>query len=181
MAEASGPQWCVRYPGSRSIDDLDPAWRGRVWAFVSALQKGGARVEVQATLRPPERAYLMHWCWMIANLSQAPAAVPPLAAVPIDWTHGGDSKAARAAAVAMVDGFELQFLPSLTSRHIAGRAIDMSIVWDGRLSLRDFDGNSHYILTDPHDGTNPELVKIGASFGVIKLATDRPHWSDDGR
>ena len=180
MAEASGPQWCNRFPGSNAIDDLDPNWRGRVWAFVSAMQNGGARVDVQATLRPPERAYLMHWCWMIANLAQAPAAVPPLAGLAIDWTHGGDIKAARAAATAIVDGFALQVLPSLTSRHTVGRAIDMSIAWTDRLSLRDFDGNLHYILTSPRDGTNPELAKVGASFGVIKLVGDRPHWSDDG-
>ncbi len=179
MPEFSGPQWCMRFPGSRLIDDLDPAWRSRVWAFVSVLQQGGAHVEVQATLRPPERAYLMHWCWMIAHLSQAPAAVPPMEGVPVDWTHGGDGKAARAAA--MVEAFELQFLPSLSSRHIVGRAIDMSIVWDGRLSVRDFDGNPHYILTEPRDGSNPELINVGASFGVIKLATNQPHWSDDGR
>lgn len=181
MTEVSGPQWCARFPGSRSIDDLDPDWRGDVWAFVSALQKGGARIDVQATLRPPERAYLMHWCWMIANLAQAPAAVPPMAGVAIDWTHGGDSRAARAAAAAMADGFELQFLPSLASRHTVGRAVDMTITWEGRLSVRDFDGNMHYILTNPRDGTHPELAKIGATFGVIKLVTDRPHWSDDGR
>ena len=180
MAEFSGPQWCTRFPGSKSIDDLDPVWRGRLGAFLSALQKGGASIDVSATLRPPERAYLMHWCWMITNLSQSPAAVPPLADLAIDWTHGGDSRAARAAAEAMVQGYELQFLPSLTSRHIEGRAVDMTIAWNGRLAIRDFDGNVHYILTAPHDGSNPELVKIGASFGVIKLVSDGPHWSDDG-
>lgn len=180
MAEFSGPQWCARFPGSKSLEDLDPAWRGKARAFVSAMERGGAVVSIEATLRPRERAYLMHWCWMIANLSQAPAAVPPIAGVGIDWTHGGDGKAARAAAAAMVDKYDLQVLPSLTSRHTAGRAVDMSITWSGRLSIRDYDGNVHYILTRPFDGTNPELVKVGASFGVVKLANDRPHWSDDG-
>jgi hypothetical protein len=180
MAEFSGPQWCKRFPGSASIDDLDPEWRGSVWAFLSAMQKGGATIEVSATLRPPERAYLMHWCWMITNLAQAPAAVPPMPGLVIDWTHGGDRNAARAAAEAMVKAYELQFLPSLTSRHTAGRAVDMTITWNDRLNVRDYDGNSHYILTEPRDGTNPELVKIGASFGVIKLLSDRPHWSDNG-
>jgi hypothetical protein len=181
MAEFSGPQWCERFPGSHSLDDLEPEWRGRVWAFVSAAQKGGATVAVTATYRPPERAYLMHWCWMITNLSQAPAAIPPLAGVNIDWTHGGDSRSARAAAAAMVKTYGLEYAPSLNSRHVARRAVDMTISWEERLSIRDFDGNVHYILTEPRDGTNRELVKIGKSFGVIKLETDRPHWSDDGR
>ena len=56
----------------------------------------------------------------------------------------------------------------------------MSISWSGRLSVRDFDGTVHYVMSEPRDGTNPELAKIGASFGVIKLVSDRPHWSDDG-
>jgi len=180
MAEFSGPQWCTRYPGSKSVDDLEPEWRGRVAAFLSAVQKGGASIDVSATYRPPERAYLMHWCWMIANLSQSPAAVPPLAGVAIDWTHGGDKTAARAAAEAMVAHYGLQFLPSLTSRHIERRAIDMAITWSGRLGVRDFDGNVHYILTRPFDGSNPELIKVAASFGVIKLLSDPPHWSNDG-
>ncbi len=98
--EVSGPQWCSRFPGSASPDDLHPDWRGRVWAFISALERAGAEVKVSATWRPPERAYLMHWCWMIANLSQAPAAIPPMKGVDIDWTHHGDSRAARSAATA---------------------------------------------------------------------------------
>jgi hypothetical protein len=180
MAEFSGPEWCARFPGSRSIADLHPDWRGKVLAFISALERGGARVDVQATLRPPERAYLMHWCWMIANLSQSPVAVPAMDGLGIDWTHDGNARRARAAAEAMIEQFELQFLPSLKSRHIFGRAIDMTIAWDGGLSVRDFDGNLHYVLSEPRNGTNPELAKIGATYGVIKLATDPPHWSDDG-
>jgi hypothetical protein len=181
MAEFSGPEWCARFSGSQSIEDLHPDWRGKVMAFVSALQRAGAVIGVQATLRPPERAYLMHWCWMIANLSQAPVAVPAMDGVAIDWTHGGDTRGAKAAAGAMVERFDLQFLPSLKSRHIFGRAIDMTIAWQGRLSVRDYDGIVHYVLTEPRDGTNPELAKIGATFGVVKLSTDPPHWSDDGR
>jgi hypothetical protein len=180
MAEASGRHWCERFPGSQSPEDLTPDWRGRVYAFLSALQRAGASVNITATYRPPERAYLMHWCWMIANLSQAPGAVPPMAGVDIDWTHHGDSRAARAAADAMVEAFDLEYAPSLNSRHTLRRAIDMTICWHDRLSIRDFDGNLHYILGEPQDGTNAELIKIGASFGVIKLISDRPHWSDDG-
>jgi D-alanyl-D-alanine dipeptidase len=181
MIERSGSQWCARYPVSRSVDDLDPGWRSQVWQFIAALEKGGASVDITATLRPPERAYLMYWSWMIANLSQAPAAVPPLASVGIDWTHQGDIRAAKSAAVAMVDGYGLEAAPSLESRHVTGRAIDMTIAWNARLCVRDFQGNAHYILTGPHNGSNPELIKVGASYGVIKQAVDHPHWSFDGR
>ena len=180
MAEISGPQWCARFPGSKSPDDLTPEWRGRVWAFISALQKASATVDITATYRPPERAYLMHWCWMIANLSQSPAAVPPMAGVDIDWTHHGDISAARAAARAMVATYGLEVLPVIDSRHTHRRAIDMTIGWHGMLTIRDFDANLHHIGSSPHDGTNHELASVGASFGVFKLASDAPHWSDDG-
>jgi len=155
-------------------------FRGKVMAFISAMEKGGAKVQATATWRPAERAYLMHWCWMIANLSQAPAAVPPMAGVDIDWTHRGDGAAARAGARAMVKAYDLEVLPSLDSRHVQRRAIDMTISWNGMLSVRDFDGNMHHISSSPRDGDNRELGQVGASFGVIKRAGDPPHWSDDG-
>jgi hypothetical protein len=180
MAEVSGPKWCLQYPGSKSPDDLEPVWRSMAWAFIVALQQGGASVAVTATRRPPERAYLMYWSWMIANLSQAPAAVPPLEGLAIDWTHGGNGRAARSAAAAMVKAFGLEAMPSLQSRHIRGRAIDMSIGWQGTLSLHDFKGHVHHITVPPRDGGNQELAGIGASFGLCKKPGDTTHWSDDG-
>jgi len=178
MAEASGPQWCARFPGSHSPEDLVEGFRGRVMAFISAMEKGGATVVVDATYRPPERAYLMHWCWMIANLSQSPAAVPHMAGVDIDWTHGGDILAARAAARAMVKGYDIEVKPALDSLHCHRRAIDMAIRWSGMLSIRDFDGNMHRVSSMPCDGTNRELGQVGASFGVYKRVNDPPHWDD---
>jgi hypothetical protein len=38
----------------------------------------------------------------------------------------------------------------------------------------------HSITGGPRDGSNPELIKVGATFGVMKLVSDPPHWSDDG-
>ena len=178
--EPSGPQWCMRFPGSSSPDTLVDGFRGRAWAFISAMQKGGAKVNVTATYRPPERAYLMHWCWLIARQGVDPDSVPAMAGVAIDWTHGGDGGAARSAAQAMVGGYGLQYQPSLTSRHCQGRAVDMDIGWQGALAIRDFDGNMHQIVAPPHSGLNPQLIAVGASFGVIKLVSDPPHWSDDG-
>ena len=40
------------------------------------------------------------------------------------------------------------------------------------------------IASGPRDGMNPELAKVGASYGVIKFyggAVDRPHWSTNGK
>jgi hypothetical protein len=178
--EPSGPQWCERYPGSNSPDSLVPGFAGRVWAFISAMRRGGAHVVVDATYRPLERAYLMHWCWMIANEGQDPGRVPAMPGVAIDWTHDGNAAQACAAARAMAKAYDLQHEPSLTSRHIQRRAIDMTIGWDDALSIYDFVGNLEHIASVPRSGMNPQLIAVGASFGIIKLLSDPPHWSNDG-
>lgn len=181
MSEPSGPQWCARFPGSKSLDDLIPDFRDAVRAFVSQIADGGASVAISATFRPPERAYLMHWCWMIAREGADPSSVPSMAGVAIDWTHNADAASARAAAEQMVEAYAIRFQPSLASRHTERRAVDMSVAWNGTLTLTDFNGQRRAIASSPRDGTNVDLAVIGKTFGVIKLVTDPPHWSDDGR
>ena len=180
MSEPSGPQWCARFPTSVSPDDLLPNFRDRVLAFLSAMKHGGATVSVSATWRPPQRAYLMHWCCMVADSGQDPSAVPHMSGVAIDWSHSGDIDEARAAAAAMKKGYDIKFPAALVSRHTQRRAIDMTISWHGALTIRDFNGQERVITMPPRSGSNQVLVDVGRSFGVIKLMTDPPHWSDDG-
>ena len=180
MSEPSGPQWCSRFPTSVSPDDLVRDFRDSVLAFLSQIRRGGAEVSISATYRPPERAYLMHWSWMIAKEEHDPRHVPHRDGVDIAWMHADGLGASREAATKMVSHYGLRYRPSLHSRHTEGRAIDMNIAWHGTLIVRDFDANLHRISSSPHDGTNTELAKVGKSFGVIKLASDAPHWSDDG-
>lgn len=180
MSEPSGPQWCCRYPTSKFIGDLLPDFRECVGRFLQALKDAGATVTVNATYRPSERAWLMHWCCMIGGGGQDPAHVPALSGIDIDWAHGDDFATAKAAAKAMMAEYGIVYPAALESRHTQRRAIDMTISWNGTLSIRDFDGNMHNIASIPCGGTNPELARVGASFGVVKLATDPPHWSQDG-
>ena len=180
MSEPSGPQWCPRFPASQSLDDLLPDFGDAAHAFISAMQKGGASVAIADTYRPPERAYLMHWCCMIGMSGQDPAAVPPMAGVDIDWSCGHNLAAAKTAAKQMMAGYQIQFPAALESRHTQRRAVDMTIGWQGTLNITDFDGAAHAIASSPRNGSNPELIAVGATFGVIKLASDPPHWSDDG-
>jgi hypothetical protein len=181
MAEVSGPAWCARFPTSAKLEDLLPAFGDGCRAFISAMKKGGATVSIGATYRPSERAYLMHWCCMIGQSGQDPASVPAMPGVDIDWTHRGNHAAAKAAAQAMMAKYEIQFPAALVSRHTQRRAIDMTISWSGTLTITDFDGVTRKISTGPRNGSNPQLIEAGKSFGVIKLPSDPPHWSDDGR
>src|SRR3978361_697582 len=105
MSELSGPQWCARFPTSVSPNDLLPEFRDRVLAFVSAMHRAGATVNIAATYRTPERAHLMHWCCKVADSGQDPGHVPAMPGVAINWNHGGDASGARAAAAAMKKGY----------------------------------------------------------------------------
>jgi hypothetical protein len=131
----------------------------------------------------------MHWCCKIAGYNDpktgqhvivAPGEATPMNGVAVDWTHGGNTPAARAAAEKMVSTYAIRYPAALTSRHTQRRAVDMTIGWTGTLKVRDFDGVLHKIDSEPRNGTNGELVAVGKTFGVIKLVSDPPHWSDDG-
>jgi hypothetical protein len=187
MTTPSGAQWCAQFPGSKSLDDLAPPFGASVKAFIAALTDAGARVTVSATYRPPERAYLMHWCCRIAGYHDKtgfhidpPSAATPMAGVDIDWMHRGDTAAAKSAAAAMVKGYDIAFPAVLVSRHTEKRAIDMTITWTGTLNAKDASGTVHAIPATATNAQNPGLIALGKSYKVIKLATDPPHWSDDG-
>lgn len=76
--------------------------------------------------------------------------------------------------------YQIAFPAALTSRHTQRRAIDMTISWKGTLKITDFNGQAHAISTGPRNGSNPQLIMVGKTFGVVKLVSDPPHWSDDG-
>jgi len=113
-----------------------------------------------------------------------------MSGVNILWAHmvnGAYSEAdSKAGAQDMVDGFGMQRLrtaPALTSNHITGNAIDMSISWTGDLTIAKADGTSVTITSEPRTGMNVDLQAVGAAYGVIKFvggASDIPHWSSDG-
>ena len=182
-ASLSGAHWVSFFPTSRSLDDLAAPFRESAKGFVKALRDAGANVAVSATLRPPERAYLMHFAWMIAKQNLDPATIPPRPGVPIQWQHPTLAKS-RAAARAMVNAYGispgLMEPPSLTSRHTDGLAIDMTIAWAGALAIRRSDGSNDAIVTSPRNGSNSRLIAVGKTYGAIKLLSDPPHWSSDG-
>ncbi len=184
--ELSGPQWIDRFPTSRSTDDLSEGFGPAVDRFLAALREAGARVSISATRRPPERAYLFHYCWRIAREGLDPASVPAFPGVEIEWVHrepsgSPDLEASRAAAEAMVQAAGLVHRAALQSRHIDGRAIDMTVTWTGSLNIRDASGSEVAITTGARTGAdNATLHAVGATYGVIKLRADPPHWSDDG-
>ncbi|EGT4328310.1 peptidoglycan-binding domain-containing protein, partial [Cronobacter sakazakii] len=88
MKELSGAAWVNKFQGSASTETLSYPFRTNVEQFLAALRQAGAVVTIAATLRPPERAYLMHWCWKISRGLVKASDVPPMAGVDIEWDHG---------------------------------------------------------------------------------------------
>ena len=181
--ELSGAIWVSRFPTSRSTNDLEPTFANNVNRFIAALKGAGVSVSIAATYRPKERAHLMHWAWKIAKGAVSAQNVPPMPGVEINWWHGNDADSRRAAQE-MVDLYALRYEPSLTSRHIERRAIDMSIYWSGNLQIKKANGQSVLISSSPKDGTNRSLIEVGRSYNVVHFEPsedDPPHWSVDGR
>ncbi|MFY9459759.1 hypothetical protein [uncultured Aquabacterium sp.] len=171
--DKSGAHWVGRFPGSASLDDLAAGFRAGATAFIGAIQAAGGRVTVVATYRPRERAYLMHYSAKINSGDLAPSAVPPMPGVNIDWVHDTPA-ASKAAARAMVAAYGIVFPPALVSRHTERAAVDMTITGIIGKSILDATGQEVVVkkMSDLH--------AVGASYGVHKLVSDPPHWSDDG-
>ena len=178
--ELSGPQWCVRFPTSTSVEDLEPSFRPKAKAFLAALSVAGASVIITATLRPPERAYLMHYAWQIARSLISANEVPSYPGVLITWVHATED-ATVAAAAQMVTEYRMVAEASRTSNHLTGKAIDLIIGWTGTLTIKDAVSSIAIVTDEPRDGTNASVATVGASFLVFhQLPYDPPHWSYDG-
>lgn len=112
-----------------------------------------------------------------------PREVPALDGVEINWVHAKDDAAftkSRAAAEQMVRAFALTAPPPPTSRLAGRRAMEMTITWDGNLKIEDANGQIK-TLGAPQSNNNPGLIEVAATYGVIKVATEPPCWSEDGK
>jgi hypothetical protein len=182
----SGSDWCAQFPTSTSVSDLEADFGGKVQKFIDALTAAGVPPNISATKRPEERAFLMHWSWRIVKDNYDAQTIPARDGVKINWWHG-DAEKSKKAAQDMVDTYQTgggKQAPSLTSRHIEGKAIDMDTNWAGDLTIKNADDSEAKITSEPRTGANADLITVGATYGVIhftKAANDVPHWSTDGK
>ena len=184
--ELSGKAWVSKFPTSRDVEDLDPPFRDNVKRFLQAMTDAGCRITISATYRPRERAYLMHYAFRIAREGLSPVNVPKLSGVDIQWDHRKangqlDLVASRNAAEDMVLAYSIAFKPALNSNHTRKLAIDMTVTWSGTLNIKNASGKIVTITSSPRTGQNGDLVRVGATYKVIKLQSDPPHWSENGR
>ncbi|MFJ6940220.1 hypothetical protein [Streptomyces sp. NPDC101132] len=196
----SGRAWAARFPTSTRTADLADGFRGDVNAFVKAMRNGGISVTPVATLRPPQRAYLMHYAWLVAKKKMSAGKVPAFKPaqgqdrVDVCWQHTDangafDPAASVAAAQRLVTAFgidpKLKVAPALNSLHTRGLAIDMNTTWTAPgVTVAKASGERVRITTTPRSGLNAKLIAVGATYGVIHFSPpekDANHWSSTGR
>lgn len=121
----------------------------------------------------------MHYSWLVGRGKVDPEDVPEMAGVDIDRVHRDNrgrpsTTASRSAALGMAGLYGIVYAPALSSRHTEGRAIDMTVSGYTNKTFSDADGAATRVRTAA------DLYALGATYGVIKLVADKPHWSDDG-
>ncbi len=193
MPTKSGKYWVTwaNTPANRAmnsirVDDLVIPFKTNVKAFIKALTDAGATIVIKATKRSKKRAYLFHWAWKISLGKCKPSDPEKITGIDIQWDHGDDKKS-KAAATEMRKGFGLKIppkstvAPSLTSNHIPGKAIDMTITWADTIKIKKKNGEKVSVVFMANVNGNKILHQIGASYGVKKHIRDAPHWSFNGR
>jgi murein DD-endopeptidase MepM/ murein hydrolase activator NlpD len=182
--EKSGVSWVNKFPTSKSLDDLKEPFKTSAQEFVDALRTAGVTVQINATYRPSERSYLMHYCAEIARGNIDPTTVPAWPGVEIDWAHLDESgvpdkKAAKAAAQAMKQAYAIGSNPvgkPGLSNHNKKMAMDVSLSgYVGKTAVNG-DGDKVDLVTWN------DVKKLGVTYDVYWFgANDRPHWSWNGR
>ncbi|MEY4766609.1 MAG: hypothetical protein RI907_3282 [Pseudomonadota bacterium] len=180
----SGTSWVDRFPTSKSLDDLVEPFRQSAKSFVQALTASGIHVAVNATFRPTERSYLMHYSAKVARGEIDPTKVPHWPGVEIDWAHldaigQPDKKAAKAAAKAMKAAYGIganPVAPPGASNHNKRQAMDLSI--SGYVGKKVINPSGEAVKLSDWD----DVVDLGDDFGVKWFGSkDKPHWSLSGK
>jgi D-alanyl-D-alanine dipeptidase len=148
-------------------------FRTNVNSFFAAIVAAGGSTTVSATYRPAERAYLMHYASKLSTGGITAAGIPSMAGVNIEWVHPTEA-ASVAAGTAMASAYGIVHPPALNSNHTRRTAIDVTIRSMIGKTITNAAGTEV-----PIDALS-DLHAVGESFGVIKLASDPPHWSQDG-
>jgi Putative peptidoglycan binding domain len=175
----SGPEWVKQFLASTSLNDLSFPFREYAQEFFTALEEAKATVEIANTYRPPERAYMMHYCVRIADGKIFAGDVPDFPGVEIDWEHYTNALSVWWADKMAYD-YDIAFPAALRSNHTVGRAVDWNIEWEGTLKIKDVSGNIVAIGAPNNGSRNADLWDVAATYGVYKLPADEPHWSLDG-
>ena len=201
-----GPNWAARYQQPETeqgrIDALqkaNPSFGARVASLTKQLKAQGAFVFVDATVRAPERGYLLYGSYRLSRSESKKTLLKRIRElrrinkqwgldVPIRWMHPKGWRATVDAARQLADTYGVVYATrrgARSSDHYGGKAIDLSAMnLPRRLTLIAPDRAELTIeLSGPDESRDlsltPRLVNwIEAHFAMKKLRKDYPHWSD---
>jgi hypothetical protein len=181
------------YPNSKDLNKLAPSFQPKVQAFKEALEHAGATVAIVSTRRSAERAYLMHWSWMIVHGDNQPghpaipvdaSSVPPYSGpgpgIDIRWDYG-DASLSKQAAQQMIDYLDVKSYAAANSDHIRGLAIDMDISWDKPIMIKSKGVDEKILIAAEPNAKNARdnnlLIRVATTYGVYRLRSDSAgHW-----
>ena len=192
----SGKDWVKEYKDKASIEYLSSPFKENVKDFLKAIDEAKKKTpkakityHISSTRRPYERAVLMHYCHKVAHNIITPQQAQietQKENIPIDWIHIDSSgnyseKISREKALEMVRAYGIAYPASLTSHHVKGNAIDITITWQSSFTIKDKAGKEYTIDTPRNGATNKILRAVGETYGVKRtLEKDPPHWSLEG-
>ncbi len=203
-----GPRWSARYenPADQAarLQALRrhgaPGFADRIDELLGQLRAQGAEAVLASTVRHRERGYLMYGAFILSRASgadQVDARVAKLERlnrawgldIPIAWRHPQGWRETVRRAEAMADAYNVVYASrsgARSSLHYQGRAADfVALGLPRRVTLRAPDGDARrtFDLSAPAAARDlnltPSMVDwVERHFGLRKLRSDYPHWTD---
>lgn len=177
--QMSGADWLERNGGrfldSRDVGDLRPAFAANVAALLRALERAGAFVRIEATLRSARRAWLIASAGTIARSGASARDVPSDPEIGIIWNHGEDGLS-QDAAEAMVAVFGEAKAAPAGSPQLLGLAVEMDVRWFGTIGVRDAHGGQVRLDRPQNAVDHAALHRLARSYGVVKAPGDPLLW-----
>lgn len=185
----SGKEWIKEYKDKASIEDLSSPFKENVKDFLKAIDEAKKETPqakityyISSTRRPYKRAVLMHYCHKVAYNNITPQQAQQATQkenIPINWVHTDSSgnyseKISREKALEMVKAYGIAYPASLTSHHVRGNAIDITITWQSSFTIKDKTGEIHTIDIPRNGATNPQLREVGKTYGVKRTLEKDP-------
>jgi hypothetical protein len=174
----SGKHWCAKFPTSETTATLASPFKKNIQNFITMLEANGAKVKINATKRPAERAHLMHFSFKVAKKILSPSKVPKYPNIDIIWSHDN----AISAAEEMVKEYNIAYPPAFKSKHVDGLAIDMTITsLPSILKFRSDNKDVEVTIGKLPAHSNKNLWRLASKYySVAKLPHDAPHWMHEG-
>lgn len=204
----AGSIWTAAYPQPETeaehlaaLSKHNRSLRDRLVHLFAQLRAQGAAVEINASVRPRERGYLIYGAYLLSRSRTARQVARRISRlgrlqrlagvrVPIRWSHRAGWRATVRAARKMADAYGVVYATrrgALHSDHYDGRAVDFSATGLPRkLELVSYDGERRitFDLSDPGEprdlNLTPRLIEwVERAYGMEKLKSDYPHWADE--